>query len=99
MAVNLACLYRNTLPTSSGTLFTASGTNGVEITDITIANNNSTSVTVTINVDGIVLVPGVSVDGNTVVPIGLKQYVANTKLVTGVASASGVGCHISGANV
>ena len=99
MATTSKALARTAAATSSTTLYTVpSGTNTI-VTNIVIANNNGATQTATISLDGVVLIPAVSVPANSVVPIDLKQTLAATKVIAGFASSTAVTFHISGVEV
>lgn len=100
MSATSKALSRGLLSGSSATLYTVPAATTAIITNIVLANTSTSSVTVTINLDGVALIPGISVDANSVTEVAIRQSLAATKTITGFAStASVVGCHISGAEV
>lgn len=99
MATTSKALARTAAATSSTTLYTVpSGTTTI-VTNIVIANTNGTAQTATISLDGVVLIPAVSVPANSVVPVDIKQTLSATKTISGFASSTAVTFHISGVEV
>ena len=96
-------MYRGAAATTSTTLYTVSSTSAVAtVTNIAITNTAAASATATISIDGVVIVPAVTVAANSVNIIDLKQVIpANNpaKVIAGFASATTVNFHISGVEV
>ncbi len=91
-------LTRGLLSASSATLYTVPSSTTTVITNIVLSNTSATAATATIALDGVVLVPGVSIPANNSFYVDLRQALGTTKAITGFASsASVVACHISGA--
>lgn len=91
-------LTRGLLTGSSATLYTVPASTTTVITNIVLSNTTGSAVTATIALDGVILVPGVSISANNSFYVDLRQALATTKTITGYASsASAVACHISGA--
>lgn len=101
MAATLTPMFRGPLTTTlTTTLATVTTGKTWSVTNIVIANANASPVTVTIALDGVALLPAVTVAANTTAPFDLRQVLAATKTITGGASTgTGVTCHISGAEV
>ena len=99
MATTSKALARTAAATSSTTLYTVPAGTTAIVTNIVIANNNGAAQTATISLDGVILIPGVSVPANSVVPIDIKQTLAATKTISGFASSTAVTFHISGVEV
>jgi hypothetical protein len=103
MATAAKCLKRGALTTTLTTnQYTCGTTNGAIITNIVISNTNTTTaraVTVSIGPSGgpFVLLPKISVPFNSVVTFDLKQFIANTEVITaGQDVGTDVNIHISG---
>jgi hypothetical protein len=96
-------LARTAAATSSTTLYTAPNTSTLAVvTNIVIANSATSSSTATIAIDGIVIVPAVSIQANSVVGFDMKQVIpadATPKTITGFASTTAVNFHISGVEI
>lgn len=93
-------LSRSVLTSSSATLYTVPASTYTVLTSIVLANTNASAVAVTLAMDGVTLVPAVSIPANTITTIDLRQVLATTKVITGfAATASVVACHLSGTEV
>ena len=95
--------YRGAASTSSTTLRTVSSTSAVAtVTNIVLANAATSASTATVALDGVVIVPAVSIPANSVVGFDMKQVLAAAnpaKAITGFASTTAVTIHISGVEV
>lgn len=100
MATNTVALYRGAATTNTGTTLytTAAGTTAV-VTNIVVSNTAATSSTVTVAMDGVNLLPTVSIAANTVAMFDIKQVLAPSKTITGGASTTAVTIHISGVEI
>lgn len=101
--VTQKAMYRGAAATSSTTLYTVSSTSAVAtVTNIVIANAATSASTATIAIDGVTVVPAVSVPANSVVGFDMKQIIpANNpaKTISGFASSTSVSFHISGVEI
>jgi hypothetical protein len=103
MATTTKALARTAAATSSTTLYTVPDTSTLAIvTNIVLANAATSASTATIAIDGIVIVPAVSIPANSVVGFDMKQVIpanATPKTITGFASTTDVKIHISGVEI
>ena len=99
MATTTKVLFRGAASTSSTTLYTVPASTTTVVSNIAVTNTAATSATFTINLDGVALQSGSSVAANTTAYIDLKQVLATTKTITGLASATTVTFHISGVEI
>lgn len=100
MATTTKALARTALTTSTGTtLYTVPSATTAVISNIVVANSAATSSTVTVALDGVTVLPTVSVPANTVIAVDMKQVLAATKTITGGASTTAVSIHISGVEI
>jgi hypothetical protein len=103
MTVTSKALARTAAATSSTTLYTAPTTTSVAVvTNIVLANAAASTSTVTVAMDGVVIVPAVSVAANSLIGFDLKQVLpanATPKTITGFASTTAVSIHISGVEI
>jgi hypothetical protein len=103
MTVTSKALARTAAATSSATLYTAPNTTSVAVvTNIVLANASTSSATATVAMDGIVLVPEVTIAANALVGFDLKQVLpanATPKVISGFASTTSVTIHISGVEI
>ena len=99
MATTSKALVRTPATTSNTILYTVPVGTTTIVTNIVIANTNGSAQTATISLDGVVLIPAVSVPANTVVPIDIKQTITSGVKIEGFASSTAVTFHISGVEV
>ncbi len=103
MAVTSKVLARTAAATSSATLYTVPNTSTTTVvTNIVISNNAASSATATVSIDGVIILPAVSIAANSVFGFDLKQVIpanATPKTITGFASATTVLFHISGVEI
>jgi hypothetical protein len=99
MATVSKALARTAAATSSTTLYTVPASTTAVITNIAVCNNAATAATFTILLDDIELHKDTALAANTTVYIDLKQVLATTKTIKGLASAVTVDFHISGVEI
>ena len=103
MATTTKALARTAAATSSATLYTMPNTSTVTVvSNIVLANAATSASTATIVIDGVTIVPAVSIPANSVVGFDMKQVIpanATPKIITGFASTSAVSIHISGVEI
>jgi hypothetical protein len=103
MATTTKALARTAAATSSTTLYTVPNTSTLAIvTNIVLANAATSASTATIAIDGVTIVPAVSVPANSLIGFDLKQVIpanATPKVITGFASTTAVSIHISGVEI
>lgn len=99
MATTSKALARTAAATSSATLYTVPSATTTVVTDIQVSNTAASSSTVTLALDGVNLLPTVSIAANSLASFSLKQTLAATKTITGYASTTAVTIHISGVEI
>ena len=103
MATTTRALARTAAATSSTTLYTVPNTSTITVvSNIVLANAATSASTATIAIDGIAIVPAVSIPANSVVGFDMKQVIpanATPKTITGFASTTAVAIHISGVEI
>ena len=103
MATTSKVLFRGAAATSNTTLYTVPNTSTTTVvTNIVISNTAAATSTATINIDGVAIVPTVSLTANSVTVIDLKQVIpanATPKTISGSAGATTVNFHISGVEI
>jgi hypothetical protein len=100
MATTTKVLSRAAATTNTGTtLYTVPSATTTVVTNIVVSNTAGSTSTATISLDGINVVPTVSIPANTVIAIDLKQVLATTKIIAGGASTTAVTIHISGVEI
>ena len=99
MATSTKALARTAASTSSTTLYTVPSSTTTVITNIVVTNSAATAATFTITLDSVDLFKDVALAANSTAMFDLKQVLATTKIIAGLASATTVRFHISGVEV
>jgi hypothetical protein len=99
MAVTSKALARTAAATTSTTLYTVPSSTTAIVTNIAVANGAASAATFTILLDDIELQKDSAIAANSTVYIDLKQVLATTKTIKGLASATTVDFHISGVEI
>ena len=92
-------LARTAAATSSTTLYTVPASTTAVVTNIAITNSAASAATFTITLDGVDLFKDAAIAANTTALIDLKQVLATTKIIAGLASAITVNFQISGVEI
>ena len=99
MATTTKALARTAAATSSTTLYTVPSSTTTVVTNIVVTNSAATAATFTITLDSVDLFKDVALAANTTAMFDLKQVLATTKIIAGLASAVTVKFHISGVEI
>jgi hypothetical protein len=99
MATTTKALARTAAATSSTTLYTVPADTTTVITNIAVTNTAGSAGTFTLTLDGVALHTTTAIAANTTVYIDLKQVLAATKVIAGLASAVTISFHISGVEI
>jgi len=99
MAVTTKALARTSAALTSTTLYTVPASTTAVVTNIAVTNSAATAATFTVTFDGVDLLKDVALAANTTAFFDLKQVLATTKIVAGLASATTVRFHISGVEI
>jgi hypothetical protein len=99
MATSSKVLARTAAATSSATLYTTPALTTTVVTNIIISNTAATTANATIAFDGVVVVPAVLLDANSVTALDIKQVLDPADLITGFATTTSVNFHISGVEI
>ena len=99
MPTTTKALFRGAAATSSTTLYTVPSSTTTVVSNIAVCNNASTAATFTILLDDVELQKDSTVPANATAYIDLKQVLATTKTIKGLASAITVDFHISGVEI
>jgi hypothetical protein len=99
MATTTKALARAAAATSSATLYTVPSSTTAVITNIAVTNTAGTAGTFSLLLDDVALHTTTAIGANTTVYIDLKQVLATTKTVKGLASATSINFHISGVEI
>lgn len=99
MATTSKALARTAAATSSTTLYTVPASTTTVVTNIVVTNSASTAATFTITLDSVDLFKDAAIAANSTAMFDLKQVLATTKIIAGLASATTVRFHISGVEI
>jgi hypothetical protein len=99
MATTTKALARTAAATSSTTLYTVPSSTTTVVTNIVVTNSATSAATFTITLDSVDLFKDVALAANTTAMFDLKQVLATTKIIAGLASATTVRFHISGVEI
>ena len=99
MATTSKVLFRGAASTSSTTLYTTPSAITTVVTNILVTNTASADATFNILLDDVSAATLVTVGGYDTTVIDMKQALAATKTIKGLASATTVNFHISGVEI
>jgi hypothetical protein len=99
MATTTKALARTAAATSSTTLYTVPSATTTVVTNILVTNTAASAATFDLLLDDVSIANDVSVAANDTLSIDLKQVLATTKTIKGLASATTVNFHISGVEI
>jgi hypothetical protein len=99
MATTSKVLFRGAASTSSTTLYTVPSSTTTVVTNILVTNTAATNATFELLLDDVVIAKTVPVAANDTTVIDIKQVLATTKTIKGLASATTVNFHISGVEI
>ena len=99
MATITKALARTAAATSSTTLYTVPAATTAVVTNIVICNPTASAVTASLLLDDIDLLGSVAIAANSSAFFDLKQVLATTKTIKGLASSTSVDFHISGVEI
>jgi hypothetical protein len=99
MATVSKALFRGAAATSSTTLYTVPASTTTVVTSILVANTAASTATFDLSLDDVQIANDVVVAANDSLNIDIKQVLATTKTIKGLASATTVNFHISGVEI
>ena len=99
MATESKALFRGAAATSSTTLYTVPASTTAVVTNILVTNTATANATYDLLLDDVSIANDVSIAGNDTIVIDMKQVLATTKTIKGLASAITVNFHISGVEI
>ena len=92
-------LARAAAATSSATLYTVPSATTTVVSNIAVTNTSASAQTFTLALNAVALHTTAAIAANSTVYIDLKQVLAATQTITGLASATSVNFHISGVEI
>ena len=100
MATTAKVLFRGAATTTtSTTLYTVPALTSAIVTNIIVANTDSSERTFTIALDEIKIHDTTTIPAKTSIYIDLKQVLNSGEIISGGASSTGVSLHISGVEI
>ncbi len=99
MATTSKVLFRGAASTSSTTLYTTPSATTTIVTNILVTNTVTGDATFELLLDDVAIAKTVTVGGFDTTVIDLKQALAATDTIKGLASATTVNFHISGVEI
>jgi hypothetical protein len=99
MATTTKALARTAAATSSTTLYTVPSATTTVVSNIVVTNTAGTAGTFTLLLDDVSIATTVSVGAYDSTIIDMKQVLAATKTIKGLASATTINFHISGVEI
>ena len=99
MATTPKVLFRGAASTSSTTLYTVPASTTTIISNIAVTNTAASSGTFTLTLNSVDIASAVTVAANSTTFIDLKQVLATTQILAGLASATTINFHISGVEI
>jgi hypothetical protein len=99
MATTTKALARTAAATSSTTLYTVPSATTAVVTNIVVTNSAATAATFTLTLDSVDLFKDAAIAANTTAMFDMKQVLAATKVIAGLASATTVRFHVSGVEI
>ena len=99
MATTTKALARTAAATSSTTLYTVPASTTTVVTNILVVNTAASAATFDLYLDDVFIANDVAIAANDTLSIDLKQVLATTKTIKGLASATTVNFHISGVEI
>lgn len=99
MATTTKVLARAAAATGSTTLYTVPASTTTVVTNIVVTNTAGSAATFTLGLNGISLFTTTALAANSTAMFDLKQVLATTQTITGLASATTVNFHISGVEI
>jgi hypothetical protein len=99
MATTTKVLARAAAATSSATLYTVPASTTTVVTNIVVTNTAASAATFTLGLNGVSLFTTTAIAANSTAMFDLKQVLATTQTITGLASAVTVNFHISGVEI
>jgi hypothetical protein len=99
MATTTKALARQAAALTSTTLYTVPASTTTVVTNVLVANTAASAATFDLLLDDVSVANDVAIAANDTLSIDLKQVLATTKTIKGLASATTVNFHISGVEI
>ena len=99
MALTVKALSRGALSTSSAVLYTVPSATTTVVTNILVCNTETSDQTFTLSLDGTEIFSTTTINASGTISIDLKQALAATKTISGLATSANVKYHITGTEI
>lgn len=99
MANTFKVLFRGAASTSNTTLYTVPSATTALVTSVAVVNTAASAATFDLSLNDVQIANDVSVPANDSIILELKQVLAATQTIKGLASATTVNFHISGLEI
>jgi hypothetical protein len=99
MATTTKQMYRGAASLTSATLYTVPSATTAVVSNIIVTNTAGTAGTFTLSLNGSAIFTSTPIAANSTALFDLKQVLAATQTITGLASATSVNFHISGVEI
>lgn len=99
MATTTKQMYRGAASLTSATLYTVPASTTAVVSNIIVTNTAGTAGTFTLNLNGTALFTATPIAANSTAMFDVKQVLATTQTISGLASATSVNFHISGVEI
>lgn len=99
MATTTKQMYRGAASLTSATLYTVPSATSAVVSNIIVTNTASSAGTFTLSLNGSALFAEVPIAANSTAMFDLKQVLATTQTISGLASATSVNFHVSGVEI
>jgi len=92
-------MYRGAASLTSATLYTVPSATTAVVSNIIVTNTASSSGTFTLSLNGSALFTTTTIAANSTAMFDIKQVLAATQTISGLASATSINFHISGVEI
>ncbi len=99
MATTTKQMYRGAASLTSATLYTVPASTTAVVSNIIVTNTAGTAGTFTLSLNGSAIFTSTPIAANSTALFDLKQVLAATQTISGLASATSVNFHISGVEI
>ncbi len=99
MATTTKQMYRGAASLTSATLYTVPSATTAVVSNIIVTNTAGTAGTFTLSLNGSAIFTSTPIAANSTALFDLKQVLAATQTISGLASATSINFHISGVEI
>ncbi len=92
-------MFRGAASLTSATLYTVPASTTAVVSNIIVTNTSGSSQTFTLSLNGSALFTTTAIAANSTAMFDIKQVLATTQTISGLASATSVNFHISGVEI